>query len=61
MDHLSEGSESRFMAYVNSLSAAMGHSDRAGPLRTYCTGLLMPGNAGASNCGDSGFLDCGIS
>src|SRR4051794_4117801 len=43
MDQLSEGSESRFVGYVQSLSAAMGHSDRAGPLRNYCTGLLMPG------------------
>ncbi len=43
MDQLSEGSESRFVEYVESLSAAMGHADRAGPLRNYCTGLLMPG------------------
>jgi SRSO17 transposase len=43
MERLSEGSESRFVAYVNSLSAAIGHCDRALPLRNYCTGLLMPG------------------
>lgn len=30
------------MAYVESLSTAMGHADRALPLRNYCTGLLMP-------------------
>jgi SRSO17 transposase len=43
MDHLCEESEARFVAYVESLSTAMGHSDRALPLRNYCTGLLMPG------------------
>lgn len=37
------GSESRFSAYVETLSAALGHADRARPFRAYCTGLLLPG------------------
>jgi len=41
MDRLSlEGSEARFAAFVESLSEAIGHRDRTGPLRDYCTGLL---------------------
>ena len=38
-----DGSESRFETYVEGLVGAIGHSDRAGPLRDYCLGLLMPG------------------
>src|SRR3954454_12595890 len=37
------GSEVRFHAYVTALSEAIGHADRIGPLRAYCTGLLLPG------------------
>ena len=37
------GSESRFSVYVEALTAALGHADRAGPFRSYCTGLLLPG------------------
>jgi SRSO17 transposase len=37
------GSESRFSGYVEALSASLGHADRAGPFRTYCSGLLLPG------------------
>jgi SRSO17 transposase len=36
-------SESRFAAYVDGLTAALGHADRAAPFRSYCTGLLLPG------------------
>ena len=36
------GSESRFSAYVEGLVSVIGHADRAGPLRDYCTGLMMP-------------------
>lgn len=36
-----EGSESRFSAYVEALVGAVGHADRAGPLRDYCLGLLV--------------------
>jgi SRSO17 transposase len=35
--------ESRFLAYVQHLAEAVGHADRIGPLRAYCTGLLLPG------------------
>jgi SRSO17 transposase len=37
-----ESSEARFAAYVEALTGAIGHADRATPLRHYCTGLLMP-------------------
>jgi len=36
-------SESRFAAYVEALSSALGHADRAVPFRSYCAGLLLPG------------------
>src|ERR1700674_4743879 len=34
--------ESRFAGYVEGLVSVIGHADRAGPLRDYCTGLMMP-------------------
>jgi SRSO17 transposase len=37
------GSEARFEAYVEGLVSVIGHKDRAGPLRDYCVGLIMPG------------------
>jgi SRSO17 transposase len=37
-----ESSEARFATYVEGLIEVIGHADRAGPLRDYCTGLLMP-------------------
>lgn len=40
---LSDESESRFSAYVEGLIGAIGHADRAVPLRDYCLGLLIPG------------------
>ena len=36
-------SESRFAAYVERLSSALGHADRKAPLKAYCTGLILPG------------------
>jgi SRSO17 transposase len=39
---LREGSESRFAAYVEELARVIGHKDREGPLRDYCTGLMLP-------------------
>jgi SRSO17 transposase len=36
-------SEARFTAYVEGLSSVIGPADRAGPLRDYCTGLVLPG------------------
>jgi SRSO17 transposase len=35
--------EQRFAAYLDSLAQAAGHADRATPLGSYCTGLLLPG------------------
>src|SRR6202521_4792314 len=35
--------ESRFTHYVEGLVSVIGHADRAGPLRDYCRGLVMPG------------------
>src|SRR5216684_9116473 len=32
----------RFRHYVDGLVSVIGHADRAGPLRDYCTGLVMP-------------------
>jgi SRSO17 transposase len=41
MDRLELGeSGSRFASFVGSLSEAIGHRDRRGPLRDYCAGLL---------------------
>jgi SRSO17 transposase len=37
------GSEARFAAYVEGLAGVIGHADRIGPLRDYCTGLMLPG------------------
>ncbi len=37
-------SEARFSAYVEHLSSCLGHADRVAPLRSYCTGLLLPGD-----------------
>ena len=37
-----DDSESRFAAYVEGLVSVIGHADRAGPLRDYCTGLMLP-------------------
>ena len=36
-------SGSRFVAYVEGLMSVVGHADRCGPLRDYCTGLMLPG------------------
>ena len=38
------GSGSRFAAYVEAVTLALGHSDRAAPFRSYCTALLLPGD-----------------
>jgi SRSO17 transposase len=37
------GSASRLAAYVETLSASLGHTDRVAPFRSYCAGLLLPG------------------
>jgi SRSO17 transposase len=44
MENVAQSSEARFVAYVECLTQAVGHADRARPLKDYCTGLLMPGD-----------------
>jgi SRSO17 transposase len=36
--------EARFAAYVATLGKVLGHADRVAPFRSYCTGLLLPGD-----------------
>src|SRR6202451_2773289 len=43
MDDEAQASEARFVEYIESLAPVLGYVDRAGPLKDYCTGLLMPG------------------
>jgi SRSO17 transposase len=38
------GSESRFIGYVEAITSALGHADRDAPFRSYCAGLLLPGD-----------------
>ena len=35
--------QKRFAAYLDGLAQAAGHLDRAVPMKSYCTGLLLPG------------------
>ena len=42
LDH-GDDSQARFAAYVKGLASVIGHADRIGPLRDYCTGLMLPG------------------
>jgi SRSO17 transposase len=44
LESIGRGSESRFTAYVETLSWALGHADRIVPFRSYCAGLLLPGD-----------------
>jgi SRSO17 transposase len=44
LESSSRGSESRFAAYVEALTSALGHADRAAPFQSYCAGLLLPGD-----------------
>ena len=43
--NLGSGAEARFAAYVEGLASVIGHADRAGPLRDYCTGPDAAGRA----------------
>ena len=43
MDQHLDGHVALFADYIAALDGAMGHLDRVGPMRDYCTGLLMPG------------------
>ena len=40
---LARAGEARFAAYLDGVTAALGHVSRVGPARAYCTGLLLPG------------------
>src|ERR687892_372713 len=44
MPNLASARAQRFRAYVERLTAALGHLDRHGPLRDYVTGLCLPGD-----------------
>ena len=35
--------EARFAAYLEAITAVLGHASRVAPARAYCTGLLLPG------------------
>jgi hypothetical protein len=43
MELWTQSSEVRFSEYVEALATVLGREDRAGPLKDYCIGLLMPG------------------
>ena len=40
---LARAGEMRFAAYLEAITAVLGHASRVGPARAYCTGLLLPG------------------
>jgi len=39
----SDARQQRLTSYLDRLAEAAGHADRAAPLKSYCTGLLLPG------------------
>lgn len=39
---MSAGTGVRFSAYVDALAGVLGHAARVGPMRDYCTGLMLP-------------------
>jgi len=45
VDRRGDGSarESRFASYVEQIASVLGHADRTAPFRSYCTGLILPG------------------
>ena len=54
MDDEARASEARFVEYIESLAEVLGYVDRAGPLKDYCTGLLLPGERVARQSGWEG-------
>ena len=44
LESKASGSESRFAAYVETITSVLGHADRGAPFRSYCAGLLLPGD-----------------
>ena len=45
MDGQRCGDEERFSSYLDELASVMGRVSRIGPMRDYCTGLLLPGES----------------
>jgi SRSO17 transposase len=43
MDSATGEGEARFSAYVEALASVIGHTNRVGPLKDYCIGLILPG------------------
>ena len=39
-----EGNEFRFSSYVEHIASSLGHADRRTPFRSYCAGLILPGD-----------------
>ena len=65
MEPWAQSSEARFVVYVEALTTVLGRGDRAGPLKDYCVGLLMPGERKsvepmAAVCACSGFGQASI-
>jgi hypothetical protein len=46
--------DARFSTYLNGLASVMGRVSRVGPMRDYCTGLLL--HAYPLNSGDFGLI-----
>ncbi|HTC08080.1 MAG TPA: transposase, partial [Acetobacteraceae bacterium] len=44
LESKSRGSELSFAAYVEAITSVLGHADPVAPFRSYCTGLLLPGD-----------------
>jgi SRSO17 transposase len=44
LESKSDGGQARFAAYVEAITMTLGHADRAAPFRSYCAGLLLPGD-----------------
>ena len=43
MDGQSRDSDEQFSSYLDGLTSVVGRASRVGPMRDYCTGLLLPG------------------
>src|SRR4029079_9645964 len=43
VEHRERAGQRRLDAYLDELATALGHADREDPFRSYCTGLLLPG------------------
>lgn len=43
MNDATRENETRFSTYVEALASVIGHTNRVGPLKDYCIGLILPG------------------